>query len=76
MNDFIREYIDYNYDSILIPNLKDILKTYYLNHQESFSIFRKKKISLDMLLEKIEAYLTQNNVSLDTAILKVISSDK
>lgn len=74
MTDFIREYIDYNYDSVLLPSLKDILKAYFLNNEESFNKFYKKKLPLDNLLEFIEGYIIKNNTPLEVAIIKVIET--
>ena len=77
MIDYIREFIDYHYKSILLPSLTDVLKSYFYNHEERFEIFRNKHISLDDLLIRIEEYVINNiDIPLNIAIIKAIENDK
>ena len=75
MIDYIREYIDYHYKSILIPSLPEILKSYFYNHEDEFESF-KNKYTLDSFLMKLEEYVINNDIPLNQAIIKVIDNDK
>ena len=75
MIDYIREFIDYHYTSVLIPSLAEILKSYFYNHEDRFDVFRKKRITHDELLLKVEEYVINNiEIPLNIAIIKVIDS--
>ncbi len=75
MIDYIREFIDYHYTSVLIPSLVEILKSYFYNHEDRFDVFRKKRITLDELLLKVEEYVINNiEIPLNISIIKVIDS--
>ena len=77
MIDYIREYIDYHYKSVLVPSLPEILKAYYYNHQDLFEEFENKHLSLDDLLMLIEEYIINNpNIPLNIAVIKVLENDK
>ena len=75
MIDYIREFIDYHYTSVLVPSLAEILKLYFYNHEDRFDEFRKKHLKLDGLLLKVEEYVINNiEIPLNIAIIKVIES--
>ena len=75
MIDYIREFIDYHYTSVLVPSLSEILKSYFYNHEDRFDAFSKKHLKLDELLLKIEEYVINNiEIPLNIAIIKVIDS--
>ena len=75
MIDYIREVIDYNYKSILVPSLSELLKAYFYNHQDKFKSFINKYKTVDDFLISLEEYIITNNIALNHAIIKVLEID-